>query len=372
SLSLPDALPISQAVRARRRRRRRARPAPAAARRPRAELLDVHRQDGRLVDGESLRVRRGGRLRARGAAPWRRERGRHRAAHAAPRERREAREVRRAGQEAGLGRAAHGLRASRLQELRSARKDHQGRERRAAREARHPRSAARPGAEARGGRAVRSLLHRAQALPERRLLQRDHHAGDRHPDEHVHGHLRDRAPARLDRTLARGPDRRLPDRSAAAGLRRPDGARVRADRRARLRSRYGCCDKISRPRTNIWGHGMQNGRYLRSLTVACAALALSSAAHAAEWKLIKDTSRVSFTATQQGSEFTGRFAAFDADITFDPGAPESGRIVGTVETASVNSRDSDRDVTMLDRDWFDVMSYPESRFESERIEAVDD
>jgi len=101
-------------------------------------------------------------------------------------------------------------------------------------------------------------------------------------------------------------------------------------------------------------------------------LALSSAAHAAEWKLNKDTSRVSFTATQQGSEFTGRFAAFDADITFDPGAPESGRIVGTVETASVNSRDSDRDVTMLDRDWFDVMSYPESRFESERIEAVDD
>ena len=47
----------------------------------------------------------------------------------------------------------------------------------------------------RGG-ADRPVLHRAQALPERRLLQRHHLPRDGHPDQHVHGHVRHRPPAR--------------------------------------------------------------------------------------------------------------------------------------------------------------------------------
>src|SRR5690606_36928365 len=83
-------------------------------------------------------------------------------------------------------------------------------------------------------RAFRPVFRRAQALSERRLLQRHHHARHRHPDEHVHGDLRDRAFARVDRALARGPARRFAHRSPTAGLRRPGRARVRAARRPRL------------------------------------------------------------------------------------------------------------------------------------------
>ena len=75
---------------------------------------------------------------------------------------------------------------------------------------------------------------------------------------------------------------------------------------------------------------------------------------------------------QQGTKFSGRFEAFAAQISFDPSAPDSGSIIGTIETGSVNTRDHDRDASLLDRDWFDSSNYPESRFESESIEELED
>ena len=79
----------------------------------------------------------------------------------------------------------------------------------------------------------RLLLRRPQALPQRRLLQRHPDAGDGHPDQHVHRHLRHRPDARLDRPLegaARRP--RRPDRPPPPGLHRADGDELRADRTA--------------------------------------------------------------------------------------------------------------------------------------------
>ena len=87
--------------------------------------------------------------------------------------------------------------------------------------ARRRRPAARPRHAARGGRAVRRLLHRAQALPERRLLHRPDLPGDGLPDPDVHGAVRDRPAARLDRALARDDRRPGRPRSAARGRSTP-------------------------------------------------------------------------------------------------------------------------------------------------------
>ena len=89
-----------------------------------------------------------------------------------PRLGRERAAVRRAGEEQGRRRQAHGLRPPRLQELRPARQARQGERRRGARRPRRQRPAARHRQGARAGRARRRLLHRAQAVPQRRLLHR--------------------------------------------------------------------------------------------------------------------------------------------------------------------------------------------------------
>lgn len=97
-----------------------------------------------------------------------------------------------------------------------------------------------------------------------------------------------------------------------------------------------------------------------------------SAAEAAEWQLVPDSSTVRFIGIQEGSAFRGRFQNFTAMIDFDPENPGDGKIIGVVQTESVESGDAERDATLMEEDWFDPENYPESRFESERIEQLDD
>ena len=95
-------------------------------------------------------------------------------------------------------------------------------------------------------------------------------------------------------------------------------------------------------------------------------------AEASEWQLVQDSSNVRFIGVQEGSAFRGRFENFSAMIDFDPANPAAGKIIGVVKMDSAESGDAERDATLLEEDWFNPENYPESRFESERIEHLDD
>ena len=90
------------------------------------------------------------------------------------------------------------------------------------------RRAARPGDGPRGDRAVRRVLHLAQALPERRLLHGPHLQGDGLLRGDVHAPVRARPDARLDRPVAR-------DDGRPADEDRPSAPDLHGCRRARLR-----------------------------------------------------------------------------------------------------------------------------------------
>ncbi len=95
-------------------------------------------------------------------------------------------------------------------------------------------------------------------------------------------------------------------------------------------------------------------------------------AEASEWRLVQDSSNVRFIGVQEGSAFRGRFGNFSAMIDFDPENPTAGTIVGVVTMDSAKSGDAERDATLMEKDWFDPQNHPESRFESERVEQLDD
>ena len=59
-------------------------------------------------------------------------------------------------------------------------------------------------------------------------------------------------------------------------------------------------------------------------------------------------------------------------IDFDPQDPAAGKIIGVVKMDSAKTGDAERDATLLEEDWFNPPSHPESRFESDRIETLDD
>ncbi len=98
----------------------------------------------------------------------------------------------------------------------------------------------------------------------------------------------------------------------------------------------------------------------------------TGAAEASEWQLVEDSSNVRFIGVQEGSAFRGRFGNFSAMIDFDPGNPTAGKIIGVVKMDSAKTGDAERDATLLEEDWFNPENHPESRFESERIEQLDD
>jgi polyisoprenoid-binding protein YceI len=115
---------------------------------------------------------------------------------------------------------------------------------------------------------------------------------------------------------------------------------------------------------------MQKNRYVKFL--AAAGLTVCVSAFGAEWTVVPETSSVAFTASQQGTKFSGRFQTFTAQINLDPADPTKGSIVGVVQTDSVNTRDHDRDAALLDKDWFNTKQFPEARFESQKIEKGSD
>jgi len=109
----------------------------------------------------------------------------------------------------------------------------------------------------------------------------------------------------------------------------------------------------------------------RIVLLALFATAAAGSAQAAEWQLVEGPSTVRFIGVQEGTGFRGRFENFSAMIDFDPDNPEAGKIVGIVKMDSAKTGDAERDATLLEEDWFNPASYPESRFESESIEALD-
>jgi len=108
------------------------------------------------------------------------------------------------------------------------------------------------------------------------------------------------------------------------------------------------------------------------IPLALVAGSASTAAEASEWQLVEDSSMVRFIGVQEGSGFRGRFGDFSATIDFDPGNPAEGKIIGVVKMDSAKTGDAERDATLLEEDWFNPENHPDSRFESERVEQLDD
>jgi polyisoprenoid-binding protein YceI len=66
----------------------------------------------------------------------------------------------------------------------------------------------------------------------------------------------------------------------------------------------------------------------------------------------------------------GRFNKFSGTLNLDEAHPERSSVEGSVEVASIDTRDPDRDAHLRSPDFFDVEKYPTMRFRSKRIEPA--
>jgi len=82
-------------------------------------------------------------------------------------------------------------------------------------------------------------------------------------------------------------------------------------------------------------------------------------------------SSLTFTFMQAGARNQGRFGRFDVSFTWDAAQPQSARLAVTVEIASLDTADKDRDGTLRSPDLFDAARYPQARFVATAITPVD-
>ncbi len=78
--------------------------------------------------------------------------------------------------------------------------------------------------------------------------------------------------------------------------------------------------------------------------------------------------RLEFRGAVEGSGFSGRFEAFSVLYCMPDAAPEAGTIEVSVELASANSRNRDRDQALVGEEFFHVERFPISTWSSHRIE----
>ncbi|MFO7278125.1 MAG: YceI family protein [Pseudomonadota bacterium] len=107
-----------------------------------------------------------------------------------------------------------------------------------------------------------------------------------------------------------------------------------------------------------------------ALLAAVALLALAPLAHAAgSYVLDPAKSTLSFHFVQAGAQSEGRFSKFDVKLALPENDPASGRLDVTVQVASVDTKDKERDGILRGADLFAVDRFPTARFTASKIES---
>ncbi|MEN3975263.1 YceI family protein [Emcibacter sp. SYSU 3D8] len=90
------------------------------------------------------------------------------------------------------------------------------------------------------------------------------------------------------------------------------------------------------------------------------------------WRIVPGKSSLTFTATQLGQEFTGRFPRFAADLTLDPSDLARATLTASVDLSAIDAGDKQRNEALPGSDWFDVADHPRATFRSRKIVKKDD
>ncbi len=88
------------------------------------------------------------------------------------------------------------------------------------------------------------------------------------------------------------------------------------------------------------------------------------------WTVDMAESRIDFTAEQQGAPFDGAFKTFKAEIAFDPDHLDQSHVQAEIDTAGIDTKNSERDRSLAESDWFDSSRFPVALFTSKSFRKL--
>jgi polyisoprenoid-binding protein YceI len=108
----------------------------------------------------------------------------------------------------------------------------------------------------------------------------------------------------------------------------------------------------------------------RLFAPALLAVATSPALAADTFVVDRSHSQASFQVRHLFSTVRGRFTTFEGVIAMDAAKPEASSVMFTIDAASIDTDNSDRDKHLRSGDFFDVESHPAITFKSEKVKAT--
>ena len=101
------------------------------------------------------------------------------------------------------------------------------------------------------------------------------------------------------------------------------------------------------------------------------ALTMSAAfAQATPAHLLLAQSDLSFTSKQMGVPVDGKFKRFDAQLSFDPKKPDTGKVAFSIDLASVTLGAPELETELARAIWFDSKKLPQASFASTAVKAI--
>ena len=85
------------------------------------------------------------------------------------------------------------------------------------------------------------------------------------------------------------------------------------------------------------------------------------------WTVDEEASSLIFTGRHETEDFTGRFGRFGATIVLDPENLADASIDAVIALRSADAGTADRNDSLPEPDWFDVVRYPRATFTSKDI-----
>src|SRR4051794_21794722 len=96
-------------------------------------------------------------------------------------------------------------------------------------------------------------------------------------------------------------------------------------------------------------------------------MSTATASKTTTYNIDKSHSEVTFQVRHLITKVRGRFSEFEGTIQFDEEQPERSSVVFTIQAASIDTNERDRDTHLRSADFFEVATYPVLTFRSTAI-----
>ncbi len=107
--------------------------------------------------------------------------------------------------------------------------------------------------------------------------------------------------------------------------------------------------------------------------LAALTLTIPAALLAADYNIDGSHSEVTFKIRHMGiSKVSGRFDQFEGSFSYDPANPEKSVAHATIQLASVDTDNTDRDEHLKNEDFFHVEKFPEMSFHGHKVTDADE